>query len=137
VTLSNQQLVRQFHEAMGMPAADRPQVPPSRRLELRANLHAEEFTELDDEMSVPETPGLPPSLPKIAKESADLLYVLYGTAVEAGFDLDEVFRQVHTSNMTKVWPDGFPRFRDDGKVLKPPTYQPPQIELRPAPGLPQ
>ena len=39
----------------------------------------------------------------MAKELADLLYVVYGTAVSYGLDMDPVFREVHRSNLSKVW----------------------------------
>ena len=32
--------------------------------------------------------------------------------------------------MTKLWPDGRPRFRDDGKTVKPPTWVDPHDALR-------
>src|SRR2546429_6004229 len=33
---------------------------------------------------------------------SDLLYVVYGTAVSYGIDMNPVFREVHRSNMSKV-----------------------------------
>lgn len=60
----------------------------------------------------------------IAKELADLLYVVYGTAVSCGIDLEPIFREVHRSNMSKV---GGHR-RADGKWVKPLTYSPAVIE---------
>jgi predicted HAD superfamily Cof-like phosphohydrolase len=58
---------------------------------------------------------------------ADLLYVVYGAALEWGIPLDDVFVEVHRSNMSKVWPDGTVHYREDGKVLKPPTYSPADV----------
>ncbi len=63
----------------------------------------------------------------VAKELADLVYVTYGTAVSLGINLDEAVRRVHASNMSKRNPDGTVSYRPDGKVLKPPTYQPPDM----------
>ena len=60
----------------------------------------------------------------VAKELADLLYVVYGTAVSCGIDLEPVFREVHRSNMTKVGGHK----RADGKWVKPPGYSPARIE---------
>jgi predicted HAD superfamily Cof-like phosphohydrolase len=42
--------------------------------------------------------------------------------------LDNAFRMVHASNMSKLMPDGTVLRREDGKVLKGPNYQPPNIE---------
>jgi predicted HAD superfamily Cof-like phosphohydrolase len=63
-------------------------------------------------------------LAAVAKEMADLLYVVYGTAVSYGIDMDPVFREVHRSNMSKV--GGYKR--EDGKWVKPATYSPARIE---------
>lgn len=41
---------------------------------------------------------------------------------------DEAFRRVHISNMSKLGDDGKPIYREDGKVLKGPNYQPPVLE---------
>ena len=54
---------------------------------------------------------------------ADLIYVLIGTALRYGIPLDEVFAEVHRSNMTK---DG--TRRDDGKILKGESFEPPRIK---------
>ena len=45
-----------------------------------------------------------------------------------GWDLDEALHRVHESNMSKLDEDGKPIYREDGKVLKGPTYAPPQLE---------
>lgn len=41
--------------------------------------------------------------------------------------IDEAFRRVHASNMSKLGDDGKPVRREDGKVLKGPNYQPPVL----------
>lgn len=57
------------------------------------------------------------------KELCDVLYVVLGAAVSMGIkDIEPFFAEVHRSNMTKLWADGKPRMRTDGKVLKPDTY---------------
>lgn len=63
----------------------------------------------------------------LAKELADLLYVVYGTAEELNIPLEEVFNEVHASNMSKVWSDGTVHYNEYGKVLKPDTYSPPEL----------
>ena len=63
-------------------------------------------------------------LPHIAKELADLLYVVYGTAISYGIDMEPVFQEVQRSNMSKV--GGYKR--KDGKWVKPATYSPANIE---------
>lgn len=63
----------------------------------------------------------------IAKELADILYVCHWTAAKIGIDVNEAFRRVHASNMSKLGPDGKPVKRADGKVLKGPDYHAPDL----------
>jgi predicted HAD superfamily Cof-like phosphohydrolase len=62
------------------------------------------------------------------KELADLVYVCYQYAANMGWDLDEAMYRVHESNMSKLDEYGNPILREDGKVLKGPNYQPPNLE---------
>lgn len=62
------------------------------------------------------------------KELADLVYVCYQYACNEGWDLDEAMDRIHRSNMSKLGEDGKPIYREDGKVLKGPNYQPPVLE---------
>ena len=62
------------------------------------------------------------------KELADLVYVCYQYAANMGWDLDEAMHRVHESNMSKLGEDGKPIYRKDGKVLKGPNYEPPNLE---------
>lgn len=61
------------------------------------------------------------------KELADLVYVAYQYAENLGWDLDEALNRVHRSNMSKLGEDGEPIYREDGKVLKGPNYEPPNL----------
>jgi predicted HAD superfamily Cof-like phosphohydrolase len=63
----------------------------------------------------------------IADALADIAYVVYGTALTYGIDLDSALREVHRSNMSKLGNDGKPLIRDDGKVLKSERYFPPDM----------
>ena len=63
----------------------------------------------------------------LLKELCDLQYVLSGFAVTFGLPLDEAFKRVHESNMSKLGPDGKPIYREDGKVLKGPNYKKPDL----------
>ena len=62
------------------------------------------------------------------KELADLVYVCYQYAENMGLDLDETMDRIHKSNMSKLGLDGRPIRRNDGKVLKGPNYQPPNLK---------
>jgi predicted HAD superfamily Cof-like phosphohydrolase len=61
------------------------------------------------------------------KELADLVYVCYQYAENLDWDLDEALNRVHRSNMSKLGEDGEPVYREDGKVLKGPNYEPPNL----------
>ena len=61
------------------------------------------------------------------KELAELVYVCYQYAENMGWFLDEALDRVHQSNMSKLGKDGKPIYREDGKVLKGPDYEPPTL----------
>ena len=61
------------------------------------------------------------------KELADLVYVCYQYAANMHWFLDEALNRVHLSNMSKLDEDGKPIYREDGKVLKGPDYEPPTL----------
>lgn len=63
----------------------------------------------------------------LAKQLADLAYVVHGIALVYGIDLDIAFRQVHESNMTKVDDEGRPLYEDSGRVMKGPNYKAPMM----------
>ncbi len=112
-----QAMVQAFHRTFDIVANQVPTVVDERTRELRVRLIQEEFDELKEALASDD-------LSSIAKEMADLLYVVYGTAVSYGIDMEPVFREVHRSNMSKV--GGYKR--DDGKWVKPVTYSPALIE---------
>jgi len=62
------------------------------------------------------------------KELADLVYVCAQYAANLGWDLDEAIARVHASNLSKLGSDGKPIRRADGKVLKGPNYEPPDLK---------
>lgn len=64
---------------------------------------------------------------EIADALGDIVYVCYGFALELGYDLRDVIREIHAANLTKLGDDGKPIMRADGKVLKGPSYHAPNI----------
>lgn len=114
------QMLREFHTVFGQPVFDRAQVIPTVDASLRIELLVEEFSEYlqaEDACNIVE----------IADALGDMMYVICGTALCYGIDLDAVFTEIHRSNMSKVPPDGVVQRRADGKILKGPTYEPPNI----------
>ena len=93
---------------------------------MQRTLIVEEFKEfLDAENQL--IMGLRVNAAECLKELADLVYVSYQYAENLGWDLDEALNRVHQSNMSKLGEDGQPIYREDGKVLKGPNYQPPTL----------
>jgi predicted HAD superfamily Cof-like phosphohydrolase len=84
---------------------------------MRLRLIEEELQELRDALAAGDVVGAADAL-------ADLQYVVNGAAVTWGIWLDWMHDEVHRSNMTKR---GGVR-RADGKLLKPPGYEPPDLE---------
>ena len=109
-------MVLEFHKEFDIHVADTPTVPDEKTEALRVRLIQEEFAELKEALEEK-------NLPNIAKELADLLYVVFGTAVSYGIDMEPVFQEVQRSNMSKV--GGYKR--EDGKWVKPATYSPADI----------
>jgi predicted HAD superfamily Cof-like phosphohydrolase len=114
---NEQRSVAEFHETFGIAISAVPTVPDESTQSLRVRLIQEEFDELRDALERRD-------ISLVAKELADLLYVVYGTAVSCGIDMDPVFREVHRSNMSKIGGHK----RADGKWVKPTTYSPAVIE---------
>lgn len=112
-----QRLVKAFHEAFDIVVNDSPVDLDENTKQLRVSLIGEEFQELINAMNVN-------NIIEIADGLADLLYVVYGTAVSYGIDLEAIFEEVHKSNMTKI--GGYKR--TDGKWIKPGTYIPPNLK---------
>jgi len=69
-------------------------------------------------------------LVEVTDALADQLYILLGTMVAHGMQdiIEDVFNEVHRSNMSKLGEDGQPIYREDGKVLKGPNFSAPNIE---------
>lgn len=106
--------VGEFHRRFGLPARTVPvDELPAAEVGLRRRLLAEEFQEYL-------TAADSGDLVSVADALADMVYVIYGTALHYGIDLDAVIAEVHRSNMTKTGHDG-------GKAIKGPGYQRPDI----------
>jgi predicted HAD superfamily Cof-like phosphohydrolase len=113
--------VAEFHVAFNLPVRQVPSAEIDPALaRLRVALLEEEVSEFVATSEKGDLVG-------IADALADIVYVVYGTALTYGIDLDAVLREVHRSNMSKLGRDGKPLIREDGKVLKSGKYFPPDI----------
>lgn len=134
-------LVRQFHKVYGLPVRIDGASLDRESLNMRMSLIAEEFAELVGAVygsaargeievafarAVAADDGSRDTV-EAADALADLIYVIYGMALETGIDLAAVLTEVQRSNMSKLGDDGRPIYREDGKVLKGPGYFPPDV----------
>jgi len=117
------EMVLEFHKTFGVEINKK--FSPN-LVQLRHSLIREEFREVDEEL-FPHHAGRPDEK-KLTKELADLMYVTIGTAITFGLPLEEVFAEVHKSNMSKLTKEGYVLRREDGKVLKSDQYQEPNLE---------
>ena len=135
-------LVRRFHHVYGLPVQTDGASLERESLHMRMSLIAEEFAELVGAVygqaaraeiessyrrAVAADDGARDTV-ETADALADLIYVIYGMALETGIDLAAVLAEVQRSNMSKLGADGKPVYREDGKVLKGPGYFPPNVE---------
>lgn len=118
---AEQQAVRGFHRLMGQDVVDSPDITNADLAGLSIALIAEEFNELILAVSDQDPVA-------VADALGDLLYVVNGAGLRFGIDLEPVFWEIHRSNMAKAGPDGKVQYREDGKVLKPEGWLPPQLE---------
>lgn len=145
--MAARQKVHEFMLTFGQPVRYEPtaDIPDEERL-LRSRLVVEEALEFAEAMGVKvtgiadelhehnahtvqvELSGAPLDVVEAADALADLTYVTEGSAWTLGVPLDDVFREVHRSNMAKADPvTGKPNVSPDGKVLKPEGWTPPDV----------
>lgn len=131
--------VVEFMEAFGHPVYETPRLIEDEGWEkMRLGLIQEEFAELldaagyvesarwlRDVVLLKEREG---DLIEIADALGDIEYVVNGAAAGYGIHLPDVVEEIHRSNMTKLGEDGKPIYRADGKVLKGPNYERPDIQ---------
>lgn len=116
-----QEQVAEFHIAFELPVHVVPKMPADHRLELRRDLIQEELDEFEqacDNCDIVEA----------VDALGDLLYVVFGAAIELGIDLEPIVDEIHSSNMSKLGADGNPVKRADGKVIKGPNFRKPNLK---------
>jgi len=95
----------------------RPYIPDEQRKLLRQELIVEEICEtlnaIDED-----------NLVEIADGIVDSIVILLGTAITYGIDIRPIWDEIHKTNMLKKGG----RIREDGKLLKPDGWKPPEIE---------
>lgn len=116
--------VKQFHEVFRLEFHEEPNVNISDRIiELRHRLMQEENDEYLEAAKARD-------LTLIADALGDKLYILCGTIIAHGLQhkIEEVFEEIHRSNMSKLDNNGKPIYREDGKIMKSANYFLPDIK---------
>lgn len=111
-------MVKDWHRKFGVLVNEKPKMIDGEAQRLRASLILEEFQEFEEACSAGD-------VVKIADALGDLLYVVYGSAVSFGIDLEPVFDEIHRSNMSKGDPEVIKA--PNGKVLRNKNYSPPDL----------
>ena len=108
-----QQDVFKFHVAFDLAVGE---TPGLRGEMLRGRLIQEEIRETTRAIRTNDLPGAVDGI-------VDSIYVLIGSAITFGVNLDPIWDAVQRANMAKL---GGP-IRADGKVMKPPGWQAPDV----------
>jgi predicted HAD superfamily Cof-like phosphohydrolase len=114
--------VAEFHTVFKIGNADQVKLINERDYTLRYNLIKEENEEYLDACRNGD-------IVEIADALGDQLYILFGTILKHGLEhkIEEVYDEIHRSNMSKLDENGQPILRDDGKILKSNLYFKPDI----------
>lgn len=110
--------VKQFHTAFKIGHSETPRADLGENKNLlRFNLMKEENEEYLEAVKNND-------LVEIADALGDMLYILCGTIIEHGLQdkIEAVFDEIQRSNMSKLGANGQPIYREDGKVMKGPSY---------------
>lgn len=113
-----------FHETFGMG------VSKTMKANLGVTTNLLRFNLMDEENKEYLEAAENNDLVEVADALGDMLYILCGTILEHGMQhkIEEVFKEIQRSNMSKLGADGKPIYREDGKVLKGPNYFQPNIK---------
>jgi predicted HAD superfamily Cof-like phosphohydrolase len=111
-----------FHETFKQKNGTGPALLNHDEFELRHKLMAEENDEYLEACDQDDIVG-------IADALGDQLYILCGTILKHGLQhkIEEVFNEIHLSNMSKLDANGEPILREDGKIMKSNRYFKPDI----------
>ena len=116
--------VTEFHKTYKLAIRNEPTIDFSKKdAILRYNLMKEENEEFLEAVENND-------LTEVVDALGDMLYILCGTILDHGlqYKIEEVFDEIHRSNMSKLDENGEPIYREDGKVMKGPNYFRPDIE---------
>ena len=118
--MSNFQSVKKFMVTFGQEVKNKAEFPNEKITKLRYDLIKEELEELGQAIKDRD-------IKEVADALTDILYVTYGAGHAFGIDLDKCFKEVQSSNMSKLDANGKPIYNENGKVMKGPNYFKPDL----------
>ena len=118
--MSNFERVKKFMKTFGQEVKEKAEFPDKKITSLRYDLINEEMLELKEAIEKRD-------IKEVADALTDILYVTYGAGHAFGINLDKCFKEVQSSNMSKLGKDGKPIYNDKGKVMKGPNYFKPDL----------
>ena len=119
--MTNFESVKKFMETFGQEIKEKAGFPNEKITSLRYDLINEELDELKEAMDNKD-------IKEVADALTDILYVTYGAGHAFGINLDNCFKEVQNSNMSKLGKDGKPIYNESGKVMKGPNYFKPDLK---------
>ena len=119
--MTNFDKVGTFMKTFGQEVKTKPSFSSDKINKLRIDLINEELSELTEAINKKD-------LLEVADALTDILYVTYGAGHAFGINLDNCFKEVQNSNMSKLGEDGKPIYNEFGKVMKGPNYFKPNLE---------
>ena len=118
--MTNFEKVGIFMKTFGQELKTKSELSTEKINKLRISLIEEELDEL--KLAIKEN-----NIKEVADALTDILYVTYGAGHAFGINLDECFKEVQKSNMSKLGKDGKPIYNEMGKVMKGPNYFKPDL----------
>ena len=118
--MTNFKSVRKFMETFGQEIKEKAGFPNDKITSLRYDLIKEELNELKEALDKKD-------IKEVADALTDILYVTYGAGHAFGINLDNCFKEVQSSKMSKLGSDGKPIYNEKGKVMKGPNYFKPDL----------
>ena len=113
--------VKKFMQTFGQEVQFKASFPNVKIQDLRLKLIEEELSELKNAIKNKD-------IVEVADALTDILYVTYGAGHAFGINLDQCFKEVQESNMSKLDENGKPIYNENGKVLKGPNYKEPDLK---------
>ena len=118
--MTNFESVKKFMQTFGQEIKEKACFPSQKIISLRLELIKEELNELNEAVEKKD-------IKEVADALTDILYVTYGAGHAFGINLDKCFKEVQSSNMSKLGEDGKPIYNENGKVMKGPNYFKPNL----------